>query len=99
MSDKQGPTDEELLRFVDADLSPEQMQRIEQHLAGCGVCAGRAAVLRELIEDVRAPLSASDLDVGEHVASVMNRLEAPAAAREGRRFSRWIGALAAAAGL
>jgi hypothetical protein len=99
VSDKQGPTDDELLRFVDADLSPEQMERIEEHLASCAVCAARAAALRELIEDVRAPIPAEDLDVGEHVASVMNRLDAPAEAPKVRRVSGWIGALAAAAGL
>jgi hypothetical protein len=99
VSDKQGPTDDELLRFVDADLSPEQMERIDEHLAGCGVCAARAAALRALIEDVRAPVPAPDLDVGEHVASVMSRLDAPVEGPGVRRLSRWAGALAAAAGL
>lgn len=99
MIDKHGPTDDELLRFVDADLSPEQMERIDEHLASCGVCAARAAALRELIEDVRAPMPADDFDAGAHVAGVMSRLETAAELPKARRASRWIGALAAAAGL
>lgn len=99
MSDKQGPTEDELLRFVDADLSPEQMERIDEHLASCGVCAARAAALRELIEDVQAPIPESDFDVGAHVAGVMSRLDAPEPAREKRRVWGWAGALAAAAGV
>lgn len=99
MSDKQGPSDDELLRFVDADLSPEQLERIEEHLAGCAVCASRAAALRELVDDVRAPVSAKELDVGAHVASVLSRLDAPAEAPKRPRMAPWAGGLAAAAAL
>ena len=99
MSDKQGPSDDELLRFVDADLSPEQMERIDEHLASCAVCSARAAALRELLEDVRAPVSTKALDVGAHVASVMRRLDTPAATPKARRSAPWAGGLSVAAAL
>jgi hypothetical protein len=88
MSDKHCPADVELLRFVDADLPPEQADRTSEHLAGCGNCAAKVTSLRDLIDDVRAPVSSANVDIGDHVAEVMRRLDAPVAARPVRR--RWL---------
>lgn len=100
MNDKRCPTEDELLRFVDVDLLPERLERIERHLEGCGHCEKQVRALRELIADVAAPIPEGDLDVREHVAGVMSRLEAaPARASRASRLLPWAGALAAAAAL
>jgi hypothetical protein len=67
--------EEKLLSFVDADLPPEQLERIERHVASCGSCAERVESLRTLIVDLGAKVPAADLDVDKHVASVMRRLD------------------------
>jgi hypothetical protein len=100
VNDKRCPTEDELLRFVDVDLLPERLERIEEHLAGCGPCEKQVKALRELIADVAAPVPDGDFDVGEHVAGVMSRLEAsPPRASRASRLLPWAGALAAAAAL
>jgi hypothetical protein len=96
MSDKRCPSEDELLSFVDADLSPEQLARVEKHLEVCSACAKIVMTLSSLVEDVGAPLRAEPpLDVGLHVASVMSVSEP--------RWSAWLswggGLAAAAAGL
>jgi hypothetical protein len=77
MSDKNWPTETDLIRFVDQDLSPEQLERIEDHLRECSACAKEVSALRRLIDGVAAPVAGPPLDVGAHVASVMSRLDAP----------------------
>ena len=97
MSDKQCPTEAELVSFADADLSPEQLRRVEKHLEVCGVCAARVVTLGELCSDIAAEVPQPDWDVTEHVASVMGRLNQPV---EAPRRSRWLaiaGAVLAAA--
>jgi hypothetical protein len=88
MSDKQCPSEAELLRFVDADLPPEQTSRLTAHLTGCTSCSENVTTLRELIDDVRAPVSGANVDLGDHVAEVMRRLDAPVVARPAAR--RWL---------
>ena len=56
MSDKKCPSQDELLSFVDADLPPEQLARIEKHLELCSSCAKQAVALGALLSDVGAPL-------------------------------------------
>jgi hypothetical protein len=97
VSDKHCPTEAELVSFVDADLSPEQLRRVEKHLEVCGVCAGRVMTLGELCSDIAAELPQSDWNVAEHVAGVMGRLDQPV---EAPRRSHWLavaGAVLAAA--
>jgi hypothetical protein len=88
MSEKHCPSEAELLRFVDADLSPEQADRTAAHLAACAVCADKVGALRDLIDDIRAPISVEKVALGEHVAEVMSRLDAPGTARRAQR--RWL---------
>lgn len=97
MSDKRCPGEAELLSFVDADLPPEQLAHIEKHLELCSACAKRVMALSALVCDLAAPLPQQQLDVGAHVAAVMQRLDAPLAAPRGARLLAWCGALAAAA--
>jgi hypothetical protein len=78
MSEKQCPAEAELLRFVDGDLSPETSDRIAEHLASCASCADEVSTLRELVEDVHAPVAGASLDVDRYVADVMARLDTPA---------------------
>ena len=102
MNSKPCPTETELLAFADADLSPEQLQRVEQHLEVCSSCARQVVGLSRLIEDIAAPLAPADQDIGEHVASVMKRLDEPVRA-EPTRALMWgavaVAVLAAAAAL
>jgi hypothetical protein len=99
VSDQRCPSEAELFRFVDADLSPEQLQRIETHLQTCSACAKQVAALRTLIEDVAAPLLPAKFDTAEHVAGVMARLDEPKKPVQSSRFALWSGVLAAAAAL
>lgn len=98
MSDKRCPSEDELLSFVDADLSPEQLARVEKHLEVCSACAKVVMTLSSLIEDVGAPLRAEPpLDVGLHVASVMSRLDSRVSEPRWSAWLSWGGGLAAAA--
>jgi hypothetical protein len=98
MSDKRCPSEAELLSFVDADLPPEQLARIEKHLELCSACAKQTMALSTLVADIAAPLPfAQPFDVAPHVAGVMQRLDAPLAAPRTARMLAWCGALAAAA--
>jgi hypothetical protein len=97
VTEKNCPSDDELLAFADADMPPEQLGRIERHLELCSSCAKRVMALHPLIEDVAAPLAGEHLDVAEHVAAVMRRLDAPVPAALRPRRALWLGALGAAA--
>jgi hypothetical protein len=98
MSDKRCPSEDELLSFVDADLSPEQLARVEKHLEACSACAKKVMALTSLVRDVAAPLpSEPPLDVALHVAGVMQRLDAPVAAPRWSGLLAWGSALAVAA--
>jgi hypothetical protein len=91
--------EQELLSFVDADLPPEQLGRIERHLELCSACAKRAITLSELVADVAALPAAERLDVDVHVASVMGRLDEPVATASGPRWAAWVTAAVAAAAM
>lgn len=99
MSDKQCPSEAELVSFADAALAPEQLRRIEQHLEICSGCAKQALALSELTGDVAAEVPQPGFDVAEHVAGVMSRLDEPLAHPLRSRWVGWTGALAAAAAL
>jgi hypothetical protein len=87
------------MSYVDVDASPEQLERVEEHLKLCSVCASEVAELRELIRGVAAPVGHAELDVSEHVASVLSRLDAPKPRARALRFPVWGGGLAAAAAI
>jgi hypothetical protein len=98
MSDKRCPTEDELLSFVDADLPPEQLARVEKHLEVCSACAKRVMTLSSLVEDLGAPLRTEPpLDVALHVAGVMDRLDSHVAQPRWSAWLSWGGGLAAAA--
>lgn len=97
MSEKGFPTEADLVRFVDQDLSPEQLERIEDHLRQCNACASEVKTLRTLVEDIATPAAEPPLDVEAHVAGVMSRLDAPIETERPARRSFFVGALAVAA--
>jgi hypothetical protein len=97
MTDKRCPGEDELLSFADADLPPEQLRRIEQHLELCSACAKQVMALHALIADVAAPVASEPLDISEHVTAVMRRLDTPLESQRRRRWLPWGGALAMAA--
>ena len=99
MSDKRCPSEVELLSFADADLPPEQLKRVEQHLELCSSCARRVIALHELVSDIAAPMPQPRLDVGAHVAGVMQRLDTPVPRAKRPRWAFWGAGLAAAAAL
>jgi predicted anti-sigma-YlaC factor YlaD len=95
------PSEDELVRFIDADLSPEDSSRVSEHLGRCQSCGRQVRELRLLVEDLSATHTV-ELDVYAHVKDVMRRLERPSA-REKRpavmvRIAA-IAAIAASAGL
>ena len=89
MSDKRCPSEVELLSFADADLPPEQLKRVEQHLELCSSCARRVIALHELVSDIAAPMPQPRLDVGAHVAGVMQRLDTPVPRAKRPRWAFW----------
>ncbi len=95
MSDKHCPSEAELLSFVDSDLSPERLARVEKHLEECSTCAKQERALRRLIDDIKAPPTPAHFDASHHVSDVMRRLNEPP--QEPQRLRPWMGALAAAA--
>jgi hypothetical protein len=99
VSDKNWPTETDLLRFIDQDLSPEQLERVEDHLRECSACAKEASALRTLVSDVAAPVAGPPLDVSAHVAGVMSRLDTPLPAERPLRRRLFAGVLAIAAAL
>jgi hypothetical protein len=97
MSHGRCPSEPELISFADADLPPEQLTRIEKHLELCSSCAKEVVALTELSADLASPPPAPPLDVAEHVAAVMSRLEARPRAKGLSRLATWSGGVAAAA--
>jgi len=94
------PPEAKLIRFVDADLSPESAEHIVEHLGQCPTCSQRVRELRSLVEDIGAP-SAIELDVSAHVNDVMRGLDRPAQAKRRPVVARLaaITAMAASVGL
>ncbi len=99
MSRDNCPSAETLVRFVDADLSPESLGRIEEHLGGCSACALQVSMLRELIEDVAAVPEPTRLDLDSHVGEVMSRIQSQPQTRPRRNWAGWSVGFAAAAAL
>lgn len=98
MNEQRCPSEADLLRFVDADLSPEQLQRVERHVESCSGCGQQVAALRALIGDVAAGPEIQ-LDTAAHVDAVMARLDEPVKPAHGTRLALWGGLFAAAAAL
>jgi len=97
VSDKNWPSEADLVRFVDQDLSPEQLERIEDHVKHCSACAKEVRTLRTLLADLAAHVPGPPLDVPAHVAGVMSRLDTPLPADRPSRRGYFAGALAVAA--
>lgn len=76
MTRTQCPTEDELSRFVDADLTPEDAGRVTEHLGQCQACREQVKELRLLVEDI-GPAPVHDFDVAAHVRDVMRRVEQP----------------------
>jgi hypothetical protein len=89
------PTEAELLAFADADLSPEQLRRVEVHLEVCRTCSKQVISLSTVLEDLAAAVG-PPLDVAEHVASVMKRLDSRGKRSKSAKRAFWGGAAAAA---
>jgi hypothetical protein len=100
VSESRCPSEAELLSFVDLDLSPEKIERVELHLGHCPTCAKQVAELRALILDVAAPLPQEGFDVKGHVRDILQRLDAPLAAEpapvQKARWAVWSGVVAVA---
>ncbi len=71
------PSQDELVRFVNADLSPESSNRVSEHLSQCQTCSQEVRQLRSIVEDLGGA-RAIELDVAAHVQDVMRRLDQPA---------------------
>jgi hypothetical protein len=94
------PGEASLLRFVDDDLSHEELERVRGHLLGCQSCRDQERALRQLPADLHAPLPAQ-LDVAAHVRDVMAAVAArgPGKLERPRRLASQAAATALAAGV
>ncbi len=90
MSHNHCPEPMTLLSFVDAALAPELLSRVEEHLQQCSKCAREVAELRQLIADIAAPLEPAALDLDEHVAEVMKRIELAPDSQSSDREPHWL---------
>jgi len=93
------PSHGEWLSLIDGEATENRAVELRAHAAGCSRCTQELERQRELVRDVSAPVSVSDVSA-EAVAAVMRRIEK--AERPARRFGwrGWTfagGALAAAA--
>ncbi len=66
-----------LMGYLDNELSDEQRQRFEEHLAGCGECAGELEEFRKLkaITDEVTLVEPEDRMWQEYWGSIYNRIE------------------------
>jgi anti-sigma-K factor RskA len=105
---KRCPTEVELLSFVDGELSPEQLRRLDDHVSSCAACRTHVDEWRELIGDIQAPLPAPPLstashqaaasETAAHVAAVLSRLDEPGSSAPNQRVLwGWISTVTAAA--
>jgi hypothetical protein len=94
------PSETSLLRFVDDELSQEELVRVREHLLSCQPCREQERALQQLSADLHAPLPAQ-LDVAAHVRDVMAALAARGAAKpeRPRRLASLAAATALAAGV
>ncbi len=60
-------------RLLDAEVTRNEEQQLEAHLATCSACRTELDELRLLVEDVRAPLV--ELDTVDAAASVLSAIE------------------------
>lgn len=101
MNQKRCPKEDELLSFVDGEMSPERLASVAEHVAHCSVCEPQVEALRRLIADIKAPLHGAEpkaFDVATHVDSVLARLDEPLQKTESKRAAwGWVTTLAAAA--
>jgi hypothetical protein len=96
MTRTQCPPEIELVRFVDADLAPETLERVKEHLSQCQLCSEQVKGLHTIAEDigVTGPI---DLDLAAHVKNVMRRLDVPAARQKRPQSLERFAAIAAVA--
>ncbi len=66
-----------LMGYLDNELSDEQRQRFEEHLAGCGECAGELEEFKKLkaITDEVTLVEPEDRMWQEYWGSIYNRIE------------------------
>jgi hypothetical protein len=95
MARRQCPPLAELVRFVDADLSPESSGNVREHLGHCERCNLSVTELEALVKDLGAT-RAIELDVSAHVKEVMRRLDRSAPTRS-RAVARIVAVTALAA--
>ena len=74
MTQSQCPRETELIRFVDADLSPERSDRVRKHLGQCATCTRQVQEVRSLVEAIGATPEI-EFDVRGHVMDVMAGLD------------------------
>ncbi len=82
--------EEELVRFLDGELTENESDRVRRHLRACAVCAARSAQLERALQELKEPLP--DVDLQAAVEDVMRRLPMAVAdprARPGSRTVRW----------
>ena len=101
MTRTQCPSEDELSRLVDSDLTPEDAGRVTEHLGRCQSCREQVKELRALVE-VIGKAAVNDFDVTAHVRDVMRRIEQPRPQQKRPRVIArlaTISALAASVGL
>jgi len=96
MTRTQCPSEDELSRLVDSDLTPEDAGRVTEHLGRCQSCCEQVKELRSLVEDI-GKAAVNDFDVTAHVRDVMRRIEQPQPQQKRSRVVTRVAAIAALA--
>lgn len=90
-------TDEQLIAYIQNELSGKEIENLENHLIGCSQCQEEFVVLEELTKEWNDPSLELSVDVSANVISMIEKTEKQKSAGKNKRSTYLHFILAAAA--
>ncbi|MFJ5624549.1 anti-sigma factor family protein [Peribacillus loiseleuriae] len=90
-------TDEQLIAYMQNELSGKEIENLENHLTGCSQCQEEFIVLEELTNEWNEPSLKRSVDVSENVMSMIEKTEKLKTKQKNKRSTYLHFILAAAA--
>ena len=90
-------TEEQLIAYIQNELSGKEIENLENHLTGCSQCQEEFVFLKELTNEWNEPSPQLSVDVTLNVMSVIEKTEKQKSARKNKRNTYLHFILAAAA--
>ncbi|MFJ7978179.1 anti-sigma factor family protein [Peribacillus sp. JNUCC 23] len=78
-------TDEQLIAYIQNELSGKEIENLENHLTGCSQCQKEFVVLEELTNEWNEPSLQLSVDVTLDVMGVIEKTEKQKSARKNKR--------------